>query len=89
MRRASADRMAPSAERLVAAGRAPEPAHNNCSGKHAGMLTVARHLGAPLAGYVAADHPVQRRVAATLAEMAGIAACRSRRSTAAASRPTR
>jgi L-asparaginase II len=62
----------PSAERLVAAGRAPAPAHNNCSGKHAGMLTVARHLGAPLTGYVAADHPVQRRVAATLAEMAGI-----------------
>ncbi|MCE3250330.1 MAG: asparaginase [Geminicoccaceae bacterium] len=62
----------PSAERLVAAGRAPAPAHNNCSGKHAGMLTVARHLGAPLTGYVAADHPVQRRVAATLVEMAGI-----------------
>ena len=62
----------PSAERLIAAGRAPEPAHNNCSGKHAGFLTVARHIGAPLAGYIAADHPVQRRVAAALAEMAGI-----------------
>jgi L-asparaginase II len=62
----------PSAERLIAAGRAPEPAHNNCSGKHAGFLTVARHVGAPLAGYIAADHPVQREVAATLAEMAGL-----------------
>jgi L-asparaginase II len=62
----------PSAERLLAAGRAPEPVHNNCSGKHTAMLTTARHLGAPLAGYIEADHPVQRRVAATLAEMAGV-----------------
>src|SRR5918994_3317438 len=31
----------PSAQRLAAAGRAPERVHNNCSGKHAGMLTVA------------------------------------------------
>jgi L-asparaginase II len=65
---------APSAERLLAAGKAPDPAHNNCSGKHAAMLTVARHVAAPLAGYIAADHPVQRLVAATLAEMAGVAA---------------
>ncbi len=63
---------APSATRLVVAGRAPEPVHNNCSGKHTAMLAVARHLGAPLAGYTAADHPVQRRVAATLAAMAGV-----------------
>ena len=62
---------APAAERLAAAGRQPEPVHNNCSGKHTGMLAAALHLGAPLAGYTAADHPVQRRVVATLAEMAG------------------
>jgi L-asparaginase II len=65
---------APSAERLLAAGQRPEPAHNNCSGKHTAMLTVARHIGAPLAGYIAVDHPVQQLVAATLAEMAGVAA---------------
>jgi L-asparaginase II len=62
----------PSAERLVAAGESPEPVHNNCSGKHTAMLTVARHLGAPVAGYIRPDHPVQRRVAAILAEMAGV-----------------
>jgi L-asparaginase II len=61
----------PSAERLVVAGRAPEPVHNNCSGKHTAMLAVARHIGAPLAGYTQADHPVQRQVAGILAEMAG------------------
>ena len=48
--------------------------HNNCSGKHVGMLTLARHLGAPLAGYQQPDHPVQRQVAQTLAEMAGVEA---------------
>jgi L-asparaginase II len=61
---------APSAERLLAAGQAPEPVHNNCSGKHAGMLTLACHLAAPLAGYQRPDHPVQRRVGESLAEMA-------------------
>jgi beta-ureidopropionase / N-carbamoyl-L-amino-acid hydrolase len=40
---------AASAQRLAAAGRPPERVHNNCSGKHAGMITVARHLGAPIA----------------------------------------
>jgi L-asparaginase II len=54
----------------------PTAAHNNCSGKHAGFLTVARHLGAPTQGYIQPDHPVQRlvmeKVAATAcAKLAG------------------
>lgn len=32
--------------------------HNNCSGKHAGFLTLAQHLGAG-PDYVDPDHPVQ------------------------------
>ena len=32
--------------------------HNNCSGKHAGFLTLTRHLGAG-PEYVETDHPVQ------------------------------
>jgi L-asparaginase II len=63
---------APSAARLIAAGHPPERVHNNCSGKHAGMITVARHLGAPVAGYSGADHPVQRLIAESLREMAGL-----------------
>ena len=47
------------------------PLHNNCSGKHTAMLATAHHLGEPLAGYVAADHPVQRRVRSLLGELAG------------------
>lgn len=45
---------------------------NNCSGKHAGFLTVARHLGVDPTGYIGADHPVQQLVTAALAEAAGV-----------------
>ena len=50
------------AEALRARGEAPGPLRHNCSGKHAGMLLLARSLGAPLAGYTREDHPVQRRI---------------------------
>jgi L-asparaginase II len=42
--------------------------HNNCSGKHAGMLALARQLGVPSRDYVTASHPVQQAVAKTLGE---------------------
>jgi len=64
----------PSAQRLAAARRPPERVHNNCSGKHAGMITIARHLGAPIAGYSRADHPVQRLIGEVLCDLAGLAA---------------
>ncbi|MDE2385165.1 MAG: asparaginase [Alphaproteobacteria bacterium] len=51
---------------LVRHSEKPQQVHNNCSGKHAGMLALARHLGAPLEGYVKPDHPVQRAVAECL-----------------------
>ncbi|MBT5415846.1 MAG: asparaginase [Rhodospirillaceae bacterium] len=56
---------------LVRAGREAGAHHNNCSGKHAGMLTLAKRLGVPTAGYIAADHPVQSLVRRTVGEMAG------------------
>lgn len=59
----------PSAEALLAAGERPGRRHNNCSGKHAGMLTLARHLGAPAAGYERPEHPVQRAIRATFDEL--------------------
>lgn len=60
------------ARALVLSGAAPSALHNNCAGKHTGFLTTARHLGEPVAGYIDQDHPVQRRVAAVLAEMTGL-----------------
>jgi L-asparaginase II len=58
-------------ELLRVQGRRPGQIHNNCSGKHAGFLTLARHMGAPTAGYVEADHPVQQTVRAAIEEMCG------------------
>ncbi len=54
------------------AGTLPGPAHNNCSGKHAGMLSHAVHAGEPSAGYLDPDHPAQRRILAAVLEMAGL-----------------
>jgi L-asparaginase II len=53
---------APAAEDLRRRGKAAGRIHNNCSGKHAGMLALARVKGWSLAGYHEADHPVQRRM---------------------------
>jgi L-asparaginase II len=52
----------PSRDELIRAGREPTRIYNNCSGKHAGMLALARLLDAPLSGYWEADHPVQREI---------------------------
>ncbi|MDR3438691.1 asparaginase [Telmatospirillum sp.] len=62
--------LSPEAARaLTLSGRTPSPVHNNCSGKHCGMLTTARHMREPTRGYIAADHPVQQRIAQVLGEM--------------------
>jgi len=55
---------------LIRAGLAPSQLHNNCSGKHAGFLTLARHLGAG-PEYIDPDHPVQKAVLAAFEEMTG------------------
>ncbi|WP_108395721.1 asparaginase [Devosia submarina] len=49
-------------EALRAAGREPSPLHNNCSGKHSGMLSVALAMGVPTKDYVSREHAVQRAV---------------------------
>jgi L-asparaginase II len=38
------------------------PLYNNCSGKHAGMLLTAKHMGEPLEDYHKPEHPVQQRI---------------------------
>lgn len=58
---------------LLRAGTEPGPLHNNCSGKHAGMLLLARHRGWPVEGYTDRDHPVQRAMRETVAAVAGVA----------------
>ncbi len=51
-----------SAQRMLRSGEEPGPLHNNCSGKHAGMLLACQLLGYPTADYVSPDHPLQRRI---------------------------
>lgn len=58
---------------MARAGAEPTPLHNNCSGKHAGFLCTAAHLGEDVAGYVRAEHAVQRRVTAAIADVTGAA----------------
>lgn len=62
---------AASADALVRAGIEPGAVHNNCSGKHAGYLTTAVHLGEPVSGYTNPGHPVQQRVSAAIASLSG------------------
>ncbi len=57
---------------LLRAGGGPAPACDNCSGKHAGFLTTARHLGHPTTGYRRLTHPVQQRVLGILEQMTGL-----------------
>ena len=47
----------------------PTQVHNNCSGKHTGMLSTAQHMGEPTAGYIKLEHPVQQRIKETLEDM--------------------
>jgi L-asparaginase II len=65
-------RYEPVAEDMLRRGEKPTRIHNNCSGKHSGFLTVARHWDIGTSGYERHDHPVQRAVAAVFAELAGL-----------------
>jgi L-asparaginase II len=70
---------APAAADLIRRSQAPCTLHHNCSGKHTGFVATARHLGEPTGGYVAADHPVQRRVLAAVSAMTGLDLARAPR----------
>ena len=49
------------------------PIHNNCSGKHAGMLACAQFLGEDLDSYYRLEHPHQQRIIDTIADICGYA----------------
>ncbi len=57
---------------LVRDGLLPRAIHNNCSGKHAGMLALARQLKVDPKNYVSADHRVQREIARTIGDLCGL-----------------
>jgi L-asparaginase II len=54
-------------------GEVPGRAHNNCSGKHAGMLALAAAHGWPLVDYHEAEHPVQLRMLQEISHWSDVA----------------
>jgi L-asparaginase II len=63
---------AEAARELRERGEAPNVLHNNCSGKHAGMLAVAVHLGAPIESYNRPEHPVQIAIGKAISQFTGV-----------------
>lgn len=50
------------ADALIKNSQSPGAIHNNCSGKHAGMLALCRLLNYPVEDYLNPEHPVQRLI---------------------------
>jgi L-asparaginase II len=61
-----------SARRLLEDGASPTPLHNNCSGKHAGMLLACRLLDLSTADYIDPAHPLQRQILGCVARLSGL-----------------
>lgn len=51
----------------------PNVLHNNCSGKHAGMLAMALHLGALTENYESPDNPVQIEIGRVVSQLTDVA----------------
>lgn len=62
-----------SAAELRQAGDSPNVLHNNCSGKHGGMLLACELLDAAPATYLEDAHPLQQRIRQTVSDFAGLA----------------
>jgi L-asparaginase II len=56
---------------FIRAGHSPSSIAMNCSGKHAAMLATCVANGWPVESYRADDHPLQKRLHDTVADLAG------------------
>ncbi len=65
---------AKAARELIRSGKEPSVLHNNCSGKHSGMVAAAKFLRLPLATYLKPSHPLQRANLRNLERFTGIKA---------------
>ncbi|MBF0677967.1 MAG: asparaginase [Devosia sp.] len=75
-------------EAVRVSGQGPSALHNNCSGKHAGMLSVALAMGVPTKDYVSREHDVQRAVRASVEAVIGESLTEDRCGTDGCSIPT-
>ncbi len=62
----------PTREALCRSGGEPGPVYNNCSGKHAGMLALTKHMGWPTDGYTEPSHPVQQAMLEAVSDICGV-----------------
>lgn len=62
---------AAAAAELAREGIAPSAVHNNCSGKHAGILALCAVLNADTATYLQPGNPAQREILALCARLCG------------------
>lgn len=60
------------AERMLRTGEYATQLHNNCSGKHAAMLALAKHIEADVNTYELLENPVQQKILETIAEFSEI-----------------
>ncbi|KRE51834.1 asparaginase [Paenibacillus sp. Soil724D2] len=63
---------APTAQAMRERGESPSTLHNNCSGKHSGMLALSAHLGASPDTYMSIQHPVQQLMLEAVCAMTGV-----------------
>ncbi len=59
----------PAARELCERGIKPGPIHNNCSGKHAGILAICQKMGWSIDDYNNPEHPVQQLLLNIVAEI--------------------
>lgn len=59
----------PSALEIYRQGKEPETLHNNCSGKHAGLLTLCRYYKWSIDNYLDPEHPLQQMLLDLMADI--------------------
>lgn len=64
----------PAADELKQEGLKPSQLHNTCSGKHAGMLVLAKAMNLSIEQYTHLEHPVQQKMLHTVSDMCGVPA---------------
>ncbi len=60
------------AERMLREGEPPTQLHNNCSGKHASMLALAKHIKADIPTYESSENRVQKRILRCISDFTGV-----------------
>ena len=58
---------------MRAHGESPTPLHHNCSGKHTGMLALAKMQNRSLDDYLEPEHPIQEQILGTISDMCMLA----------------